>query len=168
MGYLRALAQLTGRVDEAMAAEERFRATLANAVARSRETGRAERTVVLMYGSAESIGVDTSDSLKGDLLAQLFRYPFPAKGSDAATASTFSVEELLAQQPDVALVYSLLFSADDRTLSAQLADHPVWQLVPAVQQGQVHEVDARLWGSGRGTRSLTAIVEQAMALVPAP
>jgi iron complex transport system substrate-binding protein len=119
-----------------------------------------------MYGSADAIGVDTTASLKGDLLAQLFRYPFPAKGTDAETASSYSLEELVAQAPDVAFVYSLLFSADDRTLSAQLAGNPVWALVPAVQQGGVHEIEPRLWGSGRGTRSLTAVIDEALALVP--
>jgi iron complex transport system substrate-binding protein len=81
-------------------------------------------------------------------------------------ASNYSVEELLTQAPDVVFVHSLLFGSDDRTLSAQLADNPVWALVPAVQHSAVHEVEPRLWGSGRGTRSLTAIVEQALALVP--
>jgi iron complex transport system substrate-binding protein len=35
-----------------------------------------------------------------------------------------------------------------------------------VQQGNVHEMDPRLWGSGRGTRSLGAIVTQSLAAVP--
>jgi iron complex transport system substrate-binding protein len=166
VGYLRALGALTGRTEQAVAAEQRFRDHLADAVARTRETGQAERTVVLMYGSADSIGVDTTASLKGDLLSLLFRYPFTAKGADVQTASSYSVEELLTHAPDVAFVYSLLFGDDDRTLSAQLADNPVWALVPAVQQGAVHETEPRLWGSGRGTRSLTAIVEQTLALVP--
>ncbi|GAA2559842.1 ABC transporter substrate-binding protein [Pseudonocardia hydrocarbonoxydans] len=166
VGYLRALGALTGRVEQATAAEGAFRDRLADAVATARETGRADRTVVLMYGSADSIGVDTSASLKGHLLGQLFDYPFEAKGTDLATAATFSVEELLARQPDVALVYSLLFSPDDETLSAQLADNPVWAQIPAVRDAQVFEVEPRLWGSGRGTRSLTAVIDEALALVP--
>jgi iron complex transport system substrate-binding protein len=166
VGYLRALGALTGRVDEAVAAEEAFRARLADAVEETRRTGRAERSVVLMYGSADTVGVDTTASLKGDLLSLLFRYPFPPRGTDAATASTYSLEELLAQQPDVALVYSLLFSPEDRPLSEQLADNPVWAQVPAVQEGRVHEIEPRLWGTGRGLRSLTAVVDEALALVP--
>ncbi|MFI0462636.1 MULTISPECIES: ABC transporter substrate-binding protein [Saccharopolyspora] len=167
LAYLRNLGSLTGRAEQAVAAEARFRNKLADAVAATRASGQAGRRVVLMYGSAESIGVDTSDSLKGDLLAQLFSYPFPAKGSDAETASNYSVEELLARQPDVALVYSLLFSSEDRALSDQLAANPVWQQVPAVQNRQVHEVHAKLFGSGRGTRSLAAVIDEAMRLVPA-
>ncbi|MGW1677348.1 ABC transporter substrate-binding protein [Saccharopolyspora sp. NPDC002376] len=121
VAYLRNLGSLTGHAEQAVAAETAFRGKLADAVQATRESGQAGQKVVLMYGSADSIGVDTSDSLKGDLLAQLFGYPFPAKGADAETASNYSVEELLAKQPDVALVYSLLFSPEDRTLSAQLA-----------------------------------------------
>ncbi|MEV0677451.1 ABC transporter substrate-binding protein [Actinosynnema sp. NPDC050436] len=166
-GYLRALGALTGRADRAVQAEERFRGRLADAVARTHGSAQAARKVLLMYGSVDSIGVDTTASLKGHLLGQLFSYPFPAKGTDVDTASNYSVEELLAKQPDVVFVYSLLFSSDDRTLSAQLADNPVWQQIPAVQQQQVHEMHAKLWGSGRGLRSLAAVVDEALAKVPA-
>ncbi|SHF58360.1 iron complex transport system substrate-binding protein [Streptoalloteichus hindustanus] len=166
VGYLRGLGALTGRVEQAVRAEREFRGKLADAVARTRQTGQARRTVVLMYGSVDSIGVDTADSLKGDLLKQLFSYPFPAKGSDVSTASNYSVEELLARKPDVVFVYSLLFSDKDRTLSAQLADNPVWRQVPAVTGNRVHEMHAKLWGSGRGTRSLSAVIDQALEKVP--
>lgn len=166
--YLRNLGSLTGRTEQAMAAETAFRAKLADAVQATRDSGQVRQKVVLMYGSAESIGVDTSDSLKGDLLAQLFTYPFPAKGADVETAGNYSVEELLAKQPDVTLVYSLLFSPQDRTLSAQLAENPVWKQIPAVQGQQVHEVHAKLFGSGRGTRSMAAIIDASLKLVPAP
>ncbi|CAM3738545.1 ABC transporter substrate-binding protein [Kibdelosporangium persicum] len=164
---LRALGALTGRTDAATSAEQRFRDRLASAVATTHQNSQAQRKVLLMYGSADSIGVDTSDSLKGHLLGQLFTYPFPAKGTDVTTASNYSVEELLAKQPDVVFVYSLLFSSNDRTLSAQLADNAVWRQIPAVQQGHVHEMHAKLWGSGRGTRSLTAVIDEALAKVPA-
>lgn len=166
VGYLRNLGSLTGRTERAVAAETAFRGKLADAAQATRASGQASRKVVLMYGSAESIGVDTSDSLKGDLLAQLVNYPFPAQGADVETAANYSVEELLAKQPDVVLVYSLLFSPEDRTLSAQLADNPVWQQIPAVREQQVHEVHAKLFGSGRGTRSLAAIVDEVAELVP--
>jgi iron complex transport system substrate-binding protein len=43
VGYLRALRALTGRTTQATDAEQRFRDTLADAVARTRETGQAER-----------------------------------------------------------------------------------------------------------------------------
>ncbi|MFT7834664.1 ABC transporter substrate-binding protein [Saccharothrix sp. BKS2] len=167
VGYLRALGALTGRTDEAVRAEETFRGHLADAVARTRDNGQAARKILLMYGSVDAIGVDTASSLKGHLLDQLFDYPFPAKGGDTDTASNYSVEELLARQPDVVFVYSLLFSSEDRTLSSQLADNPVWRQVPAVASGQVHEVHAKLWGAGRGLRSLTAVVDEALAEVPA-
>ncbi|MEU7528260.1 ABC transporter substrate-binding protein [Saccharothrix sp. NPDC042600] len=167
VGYLRALGALTGRTDRAVQAEEAFRGKLADAVAKTRADGRSGKKVLLMYGSVDSIGVDTTSSLKGHLLGQLFTYPFPAKGTDVDTASNYSVEELLAKQPDVVFVYSLLFSPDDKTLSGQLADNPVWKQIPAVRQGRVHETHAKLWGSGRGLRSLAAVVDEALAEVPA-
>ncbi|CCH30599.1 ABC transporter substrate-binding protein [Actinosynnema sp. NPDC047251] len=167
VGYLRALGSLTGRADRAVRAEEEFRGRLADAVARSHAGPQAARKVLLMYGSVDAIGVDTTTSLKGHLLGQLFDYPFPAKGTDVDTASNYSVEELLARQPDVVFVYSLLFSADDKTLSSQLGDNPVWQQIPAVRQQRVFEMHAKLWGSGRGLRSLAAVVDEALAKVPA-
>lgn len=167
VGYLRALGALTGRTEQAVRAEERFRDHLADAVATTGGNGQSAKKVLLMYGSVDAIGVDTTSSLKGHLLDRLFAYPFPAKGADVETASNYSVEELLARQPDVVFVYSLLFSAEDRTLSDQLADNPVWQQIPAVRAGQVHEMHAKLWGSGRGLRSLAAVVDEALAKVPA-
>ncbi|WP_433273478.1 ABC transporter substrate-binding protein [Actinosynnema sp. CS-041913] len=167
VGYLRALGALTGRTDQAVRAEERFRGHFADAVAKTHGNGQSARKVLLMYGSVDSIGVDTTSSLKGHLLGLLFAYPFPAKGTDADTASSYSIEELLAKQPDVIFVYSLLFSSDDRTLSSQLAENPVWQQIPAVQRQGVHEMHAKLWGAGRGLRSLSAVVDEALAKVPA-
>ncbi|GAA1867019.1 siderophore ABC transporter substrate-binding protein [Pseudonocardia alni subsp. carboxydivorans] len=166
VGYLRDLGSLTGRTAEATAGERRFRTTLADGVERARATGQADRKVLLMYGSADTIGVDTTDTVNGNLLATLYDYPFVPRGADVETASTYSVEEILAQAPDVVFAFSLLFSSTDRTLTDQLAANPVWAQVPAVQQGNVHEMDPRLWGSGRGTRSLGAIVTQSLAVVP--
>ncbi|EHR59215.1 ABC transporter substrate-binding protein [Saccharomonospora cyanea] len=167
VGYLRALGALTGRVEQAVAEEERFRGMLADAATTTHRDGRSERTAVLVYGSVDAIGVDTTASLKGDLLDHLFHYPFPARGSDAETASNYSVEELLARAPEVVFVYSLLFSDHDEPLSTQLADNPVWRRIPAVEAGAVHEMDAALWGKARGTRGLAAVVEQALDAVPA-
>ncbi|MBN9798080.1 MULTISPECIES: ABC transporter substrate-binding protein [Pseudonocardia] len=166
VGYLRDLGSLTGRTAEATAGELRFRTTLADGVEQARATGKAGRKVLLMYGSADTIGVDTTDTVNGNLLATLYDYPFVPRGADVETASTYSVEEILAQAPDVVFAFSLLFSSADRTLTDQLAANPVWAQVPAVQQGNVHEMDPRLWGSGRGTRSLGAIVTQSLAAVP--
>lgn len=166
VGYLRDLGSLTGRTAEATAGERRFRTTLADGVEQARATGQADRKVLLMYGSADTIGVDTTDTVNGNLLATLYDYPFVPRGADVETASTYSVEEILAQAPDVVFAFSLLFSSADRTLTDQLAANPVWAQVPAVQQGNVHEMDPRLWGSGRGTRSLGAIVTQSLAVVP--
>ncbi|OJG08068.1 Fe(3+)-citrate-binding protein YfmC precursor [Pseudonocardia autotrophica] len=166
VGYLRDLGSLTGRTAEATAGELRFRTTLADGVEQARATGKAGRKVLLMYGSADTIGVDTTDTVNGNLLATLYDYPFVPRGADVETASTYSVEEIVAQAPDVVFAFSLLFSSADRTLTDQLAANPVWAQVPAVQQGNVHEMDPRLWGSGRGTRSLGAIVTQSLAAVP--
>ncbi|GAA3995868.1 ABC transporter substrate-binding protein [Allokutzneria multivorans] len=164
VGYLRALGSLTGRAKEATDAETRFRSKLATAVKSSRDKGNDKKTVLLMYGSADSIGVDTTDSLVGKLLGSLYTYPWTAKGTNAETASTFSVEEILAKRPDTIFVYSLLFGTDKK-LSEQLAANPVWAQIPAVKSGRVHEVAPKPWGSGRGTRSLSLVIDESQSLL---
>ncbi|MFB9906396.1 ABC transporter substrate-binding protein [Allokutzneria oryzae] len=164
VGYLRNVGALTGRVQQATDAEHRFRDKLAAAVRTSRDKGYDKKTVLLMYGSADSIGVDTTDSVTGKLLGALYTYPWTAKGTNAETASTFSVEEILAKQPDTVFVYSLLFGTDKK-LSEQLATNPVWSQVKAVKAGQVHEVAPKPWGSGRGTRSLSLIIDESQSLL---
>lgn len=160
--YLRDVATLTDRGAQQAAAEQTFRNRLAAARASATERGLRKTTALAMYGGT-SIGVNTSDDLLGHLLSQVFDYPWPNKGGGFDTAQAYSVEEVLARDPDIVFIQSFTFGPDAKTVSAQYADNPVWRRITAVREGRAYEVSAELWASGRGTRALGLILDEAVA-----
>lgn len=160
--YLRDVATLTDRGAQQVLAERAFRDRLAAARATSTERGLNSTTALAMYGGT-SIGVNTSDDLLGHLLSQVFDYPWPSKGGGFDTAQAYNVEEILTRDPDIVFIQSFTFGPDARTVSAQYAANPVWKRITAVREGRAHEVPAELWASGRGTRALGLILDEAVA-----
>lgn len=155
VGYLRDVAALTGRTAEGEKAERTFRAKLAKA-----EKAPSGRTALIIYGSDENFGVATPE---GDVTASLFPgiadYPWKSRGVEGS----YSLEEILAQDVDVLFVETMSFGDADGTLSEKLAENPLWGKIPAVRNGDVHEVDAEVWAKGRGTRSLGIVLDEATA-----
>lgn len=155
VAYLRDLAALTGRGEQAVAAEKRFRATLAKA-----ERNKSDKTALIVFGSDENFGVATPGR---DVAAGLFpsfsRYPWRNRGVEG----TYSLEEILAKKVDVLFVESLSFGGGGEKLSEKMAGNPLWAQIPAVRDGKVIEVDPDVWGKGRGTRSLGIVVDEALA-----
>ncbi|MET9155163.1 ABC transporter substrate-binding protein [Streptomyces griseoflavus] len=155
VGYLRDVAALTGRTAEGEKAERTFRAKLAAA-----EKAPSGRTALIIYGSDENFGVATPE---GDVTASLFPgiadYPWKSRGVEGS----YSLEEILAQDVDVLFVETMSFGDADGTLSEKLAENPLWGKIPAVRNGDVHEVDAEVWAKGRGTRSLGIVLDEATA-----
>ncbi|SCG76516.1 ABC transporter substrate-binding protein [Micromonospora coxensis] len=160
--YLRDIATLTDRGPQQVGAEQRFRDRLAAARATAAEKGLGRTTALAMYGGT-SIGVNTADDLLGHLLSQVFDYPWPSKGGGFDTAQAYSVEEILARDPDIVFIQSFTFGPDAKTVTAQYAEHPVWKRIRAVRDGRAHEVPAELWASGRGTRALGLVLDEAVA-----
>ncbi|MEU4779099.1 ABC transporter substrate-binding protein [Micromonospora sp. NPDC023633] len=160
--YLRDVATLTDRGAQQVLAERAFRDRLAAARATSTERGLNRTTALAMYGGT-SIGVNTSDDLLGHLLSQVFDYPWPSKGGGFDTAQAYNVEEILTRDPDIVFIQSFTFGPDAKTVSAQYAANPVWKRITAVREGRAHEVPAELWASGRGTRALGLILDEAVA-----
>ncbi|MTE21548.1 ABC transporter substrate-binding protein [Streptomyces sp. TRM43335] len=155
VGYLRALAALTGRTDRGEAAEKRFRTTLAEA-----EEHRSDRTALIVFGSDENFGVATPGTdVAAGLFPGLAHYPWESRGVEGS----YSLEEILARDVDVLFVETLSFGESDGKLSEKLADNPLWSKIPAVRNGEVHEVDSEVWAKGRGTRSLGIVVAEATA-----
>ncbi|MET9371370.1 ABC transporter substrate-binding protein [Streptomyces griseoflavus] len=155
VGYLRDVAALTGRTAEGEKAERTFRAKLAAA-----EKAPSGRTALIIYGSDENFGVATPE---GDVTASLFPgiadYPWKSRGVEGS----YSLEEILAQDVDVLFVETMSFGDADGALSEKLAENPLWGKIPAVRNGDVHEVDAEVWAKGRGTRSLGIVLDEATA-----
>ncbi|GAA3472605.1 ABC transporter substrate-binding protein [Nonomuraea roseola] len=162
IGYLRAMATLTGRGVEQAAAEQRFRAKLEQGRARAEAAGLKDKPALAMYGGT-SIGVNTTDDVLGDFLSGFFAYPWPSKGGGFETAQAYSIEEILAKAPQIIFIQSFTFGPDARTVTDTYRNNPVWKQVPAVASGKVFEVQPELWASGRGTRAFGLILEEALA-----
>ncbi|MER7053254.1 MULTISPECIES: ABC transporter substrate-binding protein [unclassified Streptomyces] len=155
VGYLRDTAALTGRTAQGEKAERTFRAKLAEA-----ERTPSDKTALIIYGSDENFGVATPE---GDVAASLFPkiadYPWKSRGVEGS----YSLEEILANDVDVLFVETLSFGDADGELSEKLAGNPLWGKIPAVKNGDVHEVNSEAWAKGRGTRSLGIVLDEATA-----
>ncbi|MFE9043516.1 ABC transporter substrate-binding protein [Streptomyces sp. NPDC007818] len=155
VGYLRDTAALTGRTAQGEKAERAFRTKLAKA-----EQAPSDRTALIIYGSDENFGVATPD---GDVTAGLFpkiaAYPWKSRGVEGS----YSLEEILAKDVDVLFVETMSFGGGDGKLSEKLAKNPLWSKIPAVKNGDVHEVNSEVWAKGRGTRSMGIVLDEATA-----
>ncbi|MEV5546025.1 ABC transporter substrate-binding protein [Streptomyces sp. NPDC052309] len=155
VGYLRDAASLTGRTAEGEKAEKAFRTKLAAA-----EKAPSDKTALIIYGSDENFGVATPEGdVAASLLPKIARYPWKSRGVEGS----YSLEEILAQGVDVLFVETMSFGDADGKLSEKLAENPLWGKIPAVKNGDVHEVNSEVWAKGRGTRSLSLVLDEATA-----
>lgn len=155
VGYLRNVAALTGRTAEGEKAEQTFRTKLAEA-----EKNKSDKTALVIYGSDENFGVATPGTdVAAGLFPKLANYPWKSRGVEGS----YSLEEILAQGVDVLFVETIAFGEADGKLSEKLAKNPLWEKIPAVKNGDVHEVNSEVWAKGRGTRSLGIILDEATA-----
>ncbi|MER5213164.1 ABC transporter substrate-binding protein [Streptomyces sp. NPDC002838] len=155
VGYLRDVAALTGRPTEGEKAEKTFRTKLAEA-----ERTKSDKTALVIYGSDENFGVATPGTdVAGGLFPKLADYPWKSRGVEGS----YSLEEILARDVDVLFVETIAFGEADGKLSEKLAKNPLWEKIPAVRNGDVHEVNSEVWAKGRGTRSLGIVLDEATA-----
>lgn len=166
IAYLKDIGRLTGREAEAAARAQAFEAKLAA----YREKSPKNRTVLVMWGMDVNFGIDTAGSLVGSMLSELTNYPWPAPapGSEghASGGIQFSLEQVLAENPDVLFVQTYGFGpVPPEPLSVQLAANPLWSEITAVKNNEVHEVSFAVWSTGRGLRSLTLVLDEAMPLI---
>lgn len=167
---LELMGELTGRQDRATAAAEAFTATLEEAreeADRRADAAGGPASSMAVYGSPDGLSVDSDATPVGSVLAELGEYPWSGDVAGGhSPAVPVSVEEVLAVDPDVVFAQTLSFGAVEATpLSQELAADPVWASLGAVRDGRVTEVDATLWGTGRGTRTLTLVLEEALDLL---
>ncbi|MFE9773211.1 ABC transporter substrate-binding protein [Streptomyces sp. NPDC005931] len=155
VAYLRDTAALTGRTAEGERAERTFRTGLAAA-----ERARSGKKALVIYGSDENFGVATPETdVTASLFPRLADYPWKSRG----VQGSYSLEEILAEDVDVLFVETMSFGGADGKLSEKLAENPLWGKIPAVRNGDVHEVDPEVWAKGRGTRSLGIVLDEATA-----
>ncbi|MGW0842274.1 ABC transporter substrate-binding protein [Streptomyces sp. NPDC002787] len=155
VGYLRDVAALTGRTAQGEKAEKTFRTKLAEA-----ERTKSDKTALIIYGSDENFGVATPGTdVTAGLFPKLANYPWKSRGVEGS----YSLEEILARDVDVLFVETISFGEPDGKLSEKLAKNPLWGKIPAVRNGDVHEVNSEVWAKGRGTRSLGIVLDEATA-----
>ncbi|MGW0615616.1 ABC transporter substrate-binding protein [Streptomyces sp. NPDC002788] len=155
VGYLRDVAALTGRTAEGEKAEKAFRTKLADA-----ERAKSDKTALIIYGGDENFGVATPGTdVAAGLFPKLADYPWKSRGVEGS----YSLEEILARDVDVLFVETISFGETDGKLSEKLAKNPLWGKIPAVRNGDVHEVNSEVWAKGRGTRSLGIVLDEATA-----
>ncbi|MFH9002048.1 ABC transporter substrate-binding protein [Streptomyces afghaniensis] len=155
VGYLRDVAALTGRTAQGEKAEKTFRTKLAEA-----EKNKSDKTALVIYGSDENFGVATPGTdVAAGLFPKIADYPWKSRGVEGS----YSLEEILARDVDVLFVETIAFGEADGKLSEKLAKNPLWEKIPAVKNGNVHEVNSEVWAKGRGTRSLGIVLDEATA-----
>ena len=166
--YLKDIGRLTGRSEAANAAAQAFLDRITAYKAKSPNN----KSALLLYGSDVNFNIFTAGSLPGSMLAQVTPYPWPAPGAGAAAASdkepgaiTYSLERILATDPDVLLIATVGAPPDAPSLAKQLAANPVWANLKAVKTGQVYEVNPSSYIFGRGTISLGLALDDAMTKI---
>lgn len=161
--YLRDLGTLTGRTAETAEAVQRFRDRLVEA----EQQARKDLTALVVFGEPDGgFTISTGDPL-AELLGRLFTFPWEQRG-EIIGASTYSVEEIVANDVDVLFVMTYKSDPSDPDFSEVLVDDPVWGQLAAVREGAVYEVSTDLWGDSRGTRALGIVATEALELANTP
>jgi iron complex transport system substrate-binding protein len=158
---LRILARLTGTSYQAEQAIKHFYAKI-NAY---RALSPNNQVPVLLFGNSVNFSIFTAPSMPGSILAAVTNYPWSLSGPMAPDREPgslqFSLEELLAKDPDVILSITQGSGADGK-LSEILAANPIWSQLKAVQTGRVYEVSFSNYVTGRGLVSLGLALDDAM------
>jgi len=125
-----------------------------------------QRSVLVVFGSDVNIGVDTTCTPNVAALAEVATYAFEFPDCVHGTFPSFSLEQLLTIDPDVIFVETFGFGpTPPEPVSQQLANHPIWSQLKAVQNGEVHEVSFEVWGTTRGLHGSRLVLDEAVPLV---
>jgi iron complex transport system substrate-binding protein len=157
--FLTWMGEVTGREEQAAAAVKKFQDKIDAARANP-----SSLTSLSMAGVDANFDLSTESSLLGSLLGLVGKYPWQetAGGSHEPGTATYSLEEILQTNPDVIFVSTIQVTPEPPTpISDLLADNPVWGRLEAVKNDHVVDTNALIWITGRGTRSLGIVLEQA-------
>jgi iron complex transport system substrate-binding protein len=165
IAFLETIGELTGRTEEAAAAKQQFLDKLEAA----REKAPKDKKALIIYGSDVNFSVITASGLGGTVMKEISDYPWKVENPEddpyGEGSVPYSLEKLLVENPDVIFVESYSYSPGTKPVSEQLAESPLWSKLKAVKDGQVHEVRSPIWGDGRGTRSLSIMMDEALAIL---
>lgn len=158
---LRAIAELTGRQEQAEAALDRHSETL-----EAYGPGEREIEVLSMYGGAtDDIGIDAADSSIGRTISAYTAYPWPEAGEGDSGFLEIGLEDIVGVDPEHIFVLDFGFDPGAPDLVDQLVTEPVWSTLRAVEAGNVHVVDNRWWGTTGGTRGQQLILDVVLPTV---
>lgn len=161
IAFLEMIGQWTGKEEAAATAKQNFLDKLNH----YKNISPNNQSALILYGSDINFGIDTEGSLVGSLLSELTPYPWPAPTEDEghqAGGMAYSLEKVLETNPDYIFVETFKFSPDAPPLSDQFAANPIWGRLNAVKENQIVEVRTPIWANGRGTRSLSIVMDEAM------
>ena len=142
---LRACCDLTGRADLYEEHGERVRARVSAVVdaAQAQVAAQGAPSVALMTTYSGGTRVQNSSTMTGAMLADLGAANIADE--DPSLLSDYSVEALIARDPDVIFVVPM--GNDDvaaaKALAEQTADDPAWAGLTAVAQGRFFTLDPR-------------------------
>ncbi|MEO1146570.1 MAG: ABC transporter substrate-binding protein [Cyanobacteria bacterium J06638_22] len=167
LARLRDIARLTGRVPTAELAINQLEMRLESY--RTAIPENQKKTVLMMGGSmlnrfSRRFIVETNQGTTGTILQQLTHYPWlePAGQRMEPGLMTVPLDRILQANPDVIFVQT--YPPSTTSLSQQLANHPDWKQLSAVQSGHVYEVD-QFWHAGNGTRIIHILLKQLLPLI---
>jgi iron complex transport system substrate-binding protein len=109
--------------------------------------------VFLMIGTADAFWGAKPDAFAGDVIARLGAKNLVESGPDTTQFpgfTSYSMEQLVALDPDVILVMSVSPNAPPTT--RQLSGNPAWNGLRAVREGRVQEVNTEALVQGAGPR----------------
>jgi len=123
------------------------------------------RSTLVVFGSDTNVGVDIMRTPMIDALARCADYAFTFEGGPHEYP-TFSLEQLLAIDPEVIFVETVGFGAEPPVdLTVQYAENPIWSELQAVRNGDVHEVSFEIWGTTRGIHGVSSVLDEALPLL---
>ena len=162
VALLRSVGALTGRSNEAEAAISAFNERVAKYIAQIPE----RRSVGVIMGSNVNFEVFTDQSPGGDLLNRVAINPFPLpEGAvNYGGSMPYSMEQLLAKDPEVLFTITPLWAGSDKPLAEVLAETPLWRELRAVREQRVYTAPDE-WGNVGGLHSLRIMLDQAMPLI---
>jgi iron complex transport system substrate-binding protein len=159
------MGRMTGRSQQAETSTRKFLDKMADYKAKSPNN----KVPLLVFGRDINFSIFTSGSLFGSVLSEVTNYPWPPPGPGDVTAPDqepgslqYSLEKVLEKDPDVLLIESF---PGGKTMSEQLSANPIWSQLKAVKNHQVYEVPISLYVFGRGTRSLSLALDDAMSKI---
>lgn len=160
--------ELTGHPEQAAAVSDTIKSRYEAIIKQNKN--RPAPKVVVIWGSPESFSMATSRSFAGDLVRRLGAVNVADQGDDGQSHMGYvplSMEYVARQNPDIILL--ITHSSDEKVgdkFSSELANHPAWRGLKAVENKQVHRLPYSLFAVNPGTQVGEALTVLAGFLYP--